>query len=397
MVYFGTSKLLESHGHKSFFFSMDHPENLLCETGDYFMPHVNLNTSGDGIIVQVKTAGRIMYSLEAKKRLSKLLDRHNVDVAHLHNIHHQISPSILHELKKRNIPVVMTLHDYKMACASYSMLNKGKPCEACKGKKYLQIVKNKCVKDSFAKSLLGFFEMYFHHKFLDIYDKVDLLISPSQFLKDKLKEMGFDKRVVHLPNFIDMEKFRGSQNNSDNETSIVYLGRLSSEKGLLTLLKAVKILNDKIKIALNIIGEGPIRGELEKKAKAEGMDNVRFHGYMKGEKLYDELRKNQVVIIPSEWYENNPISVLEAFALGKPVIGSRIGGIPELVRDGETGYTFEPGNAGDLCDKVMMLLSDDTTRNIMGQNARKFVVTKFNPEKHYQELMEIYQSVIEMN
>jgi Glycosyltransferase len=209
--------------------------------------------------------------------------------------------------------------------------------------------------------------------------------------------MGFDKRVVHLPNFIDMEKFRGSQNNSDNETSIVYLGRLSSEKGLLTLLKAVKILNDKIKIALNIIGEGPIRGELEKKAKAEGMDNVRFHGYMKGEKLYDELRKNQVVIIPSEWYENNPISVLEAFALGKPVIGSRIGGIPELVRDGETGYTFEPGNAGDLCDKVMMLLSDDTTRNIMGQNARKFVVTKFNPEKHYQELMEIYQSVIEMN
>ena len=394
MVYFGIANLMESHGHKSNFFSMHHPENLPCETSDYFMPYVDFAANSNGIMGQVKTAGRILYSLDAKKRISKLLDKHIIDIAHLHNIHHQISPSILHELKKRNIPVVMTLHDYKMSCASYSMLSKGRPCEACEGRRYLQIVKNKCVKDSFTKSFLGFFEMYFHHKFIDIYNNVDLFISPSKFLKDKLGEMGFDKKIVHIPNFIDMKKFGVNGNYDIDGNSIAYLGRLSSEKGLLTLLKAAKILNAKSRIYLNIIGDGPVRGELEKKVTSEGIDNVRFHGYVKGEKLYNELRKNMVVIIPSEWYENNPISVLEAFALEKPVVGARIGGIPELVMDGETGYTFEPGNAEDLSDKIMRTLSDDATRIKMGQNSRRFVESELNPEKHYQKLMGIYLSII---
>ncbi len=234
-------------------------------------------------------------------------------------------------------------------------------------------------------------EMNLHHKVLGIYDNVDIFISPSQFLKDKLEELGFEKKIVHIPNFIDTKRFKPIEVEECNENSIVYFGRLSSEKGLMTLLEAVKILNLESDIMVNIIGDGAIKGELEEKAKTESMDNVRFLGYMKGEKLYNEIRKSQIVVIPSEWYENNPISVLEAFALEKPVIGSRIGGIPELVKDGETGYTFEPGNAEDLSEKIKTLLSDDSLRIEMGQNARRFVEIELNPEKHYQKLMKIYQ------
>jgi glycosyltransferase involved in cell wall biosynthesis len=370
---------------------MHHQGNLPCETKDYFMPFVDFNTDSSGIMGQVSKAGRILYSFEARKRLSKLLDKYVVDIAHLHNIYHQISPSILHEFAKRKIPVVMTLHDYKMVCAAYNMPTDGIFCEACRGERYFEAIKRKCVKDSFVKSVLSCIAMYLHHKVLDIYDNIDIFISPSQFLKDKLEGMGFEKKIVHLPNFIDIKRFKQIKIEDCNENSVVYFGRLSPGKGLRTLLEAAKRLNLESDIIVNILGDGPIKEELEEKVKTENIDNVKFLGYMKGEKLYNELRKNQIVVIPSEWYENNPISILEAFALKKPVIGSRIGGIPELVKDGKTGYTFEPGNAEDLSEKIKTLLSDDSLRIKMGYNARRFVELEFNPEKHYQKLIKIYQ------
>lgn len=389
-VYFGTAKILESHGHTSSFFSMHHPDNVPCETGNYFMPYVDLNTDSNGVASQLKSAGRILYSSEAKRRLSRLLEEYPADIAHLHNIHHQISPSILHTLKKKNIPVVMTLHDYKMVCASYSMMVNGKPCEACSGGKYLEIIRNKCVKGSLAKSCLAALEMYVHHRLFDMYNNVDIFISPSLFLKHKLEAMGFRKKIVHLPNFIDTERFK-RVNNEENgkENSVAYFGRLTNEKGLWTLLKAAKNIGDKLEI--KIIGDGPLRNGLEETVKKEGMKNVRFLGYQKGDTLYREIKRSKAVVLPSEWYENNPISVLEAFALGKPVIGARIGGIPELVKDGETGFTFESGNINDLSQKISTLQNNDLFLPTIGGNARKFVTDEFNPERYYQGLMEIYQ------
>lgn len=385
-----TGKLLSNRGHDVYFWGMHHPQNLHYPYKAFFVSYVDYNKPS-GIFQQLKASINILYSLEAKSKINALLNEKKPDIVHLHNFAHQISPSILHEFARRKIPVVMTLHDYKMVCASYSMFVNGKPCEACKEKKYLEVIKKKCVKGSFVKSLLASMEMYLHHKLLDIYDNVDIFISPSQFLKDKLEELGFEKKIVHIPNFIDTKRFKPIKVEECNENSIVYFGRLSSEKGLMTLLEAVKILNLESDIMVNIIGDGPIKGELKEKAKTKSIDNIRFLGYMKGEKLYNEIRKSQIVVIPSEWYENNPISVLEAFALEKPVIGSRIGGIPELVEDGETGYTFEPGNAEDLSEKIKTLLLDDTVRIEMGQNARRFVEIELNPEKHYQKLKEIYE------
>jgi len=391
-VYFRTADILKSQGHMSLFFSMHYQENIPCETSNFFMPYVDLVNS-NGLINQVKNAGRILYSLEARKKLSQLLEKYPIDIAHLHNIHHQISPSILHELKKREIPIIMTLHDYKMVCASYSMLAQEKPCEACCGRKYFNTIKKRCIKGSFAKSVLAALEMYLHHKILDMYSNVDVFVSPSLFLKNKLHEMGFTKEIIHIPNFIDIGRFKqiveGEQIPLEN--SIVYFGRLSEIKGLWTLIEATRLLGSSADVQVKIIGDGPLKESLERRVRSLQLKNVSFLGYMKGDALFKEIKNSMFAILPSEWYENNPISVLEAFALGKPVIGSRIGGIPELVKDNETGLTFEPGNAEDLYSKIEYLMNNKDKIVEMGRNAREFVEEEFNPEKYYKRLMGAYQ------
>ncbi len=397
-VYFRTAEILESYGKKSIFFSMNHNMNIGSEFAEYFMPYVDLNRTEGGFAGQIKTALRILYSFEAKKRLAALLDKYpTINIAHLHNIHHQISPSILHLLKKRNIAVVMTLHDYKMGCASYTMIAGNKICESCSNGRYTSIVKKRCVKNSFIKSFLATIEMYLHHKILNIYNNVDIFISPSIFLKNKLEEMGFDKKIVHLPNFIDAKTLNLKNSDKNNNTNtFLYFGRLSSEKGLFTLLRAAKILrNNNSKITLKIIGDGELKSYLEKIVKDDDINNVIFCEHMNNDQLDHEINNSLAVILPSEWYENSPMSILESFALAKPVIGAKIGGIPELIIDGVTGYTFEAGNAEDLVDKVMKITNDNEGRYLMGKNAKETIERDFSSENYYHQLLTIYDMAIQ--
>lgn len=249
---------------------------------------------------------------------------------------------------------------------------------------------NKCVKDSGAKSLLNTAEMYLHHRILHLYDLIDVFISPSRFLENKVKEMGFRNETLYLPYFINLEEHHPRYDWEEN--SIAYLGRLSREKGLFTLIEAMRGLPD---IKLKIIGEGPLREALGDRVKADGIHNVEFAGYKTGEELRNEIRKSMAVVVPSEWYENLPFAVLEPFALGKSVIGARIGGIPELIRDNETGLTFESGNSNDLRSKIAYLANNAEKVVHMGHNARLFAEKELNAEKHYEELIEIYSRAIE--
>jgi glycosyltransferase involved in cell wall biosynthesis len=223
---------------------------------------------------------------------------------------------------------------------------------------------------------------------LHIYDEIGIYISPSKFLKNKVSEMGFKHEVVYMPNFVALEEFRPSYESS--EESIVYAGRLSYEKGIATLLDAMKGLDIKLKI----IGDGPLGDEYKSKAEREHINNVHFLGYRKNADLQHEIKKSLLLVIPTECYENNPRTVIEAFALGKPVVGARIGGIPELVRDWETGITFEAGNVNDLRDKIRSMLQNRERLREMGKRAREFVEKELNPETHYHMLMEIYKKAI---
>ncbi|MBI4707243.1 MAG: glycosyltransferase family 4 protein [Candidatus Omnitrophica bacterium] len=397
-VYLKSAELLRKHGHNVLFFSMHHPENLSCSTEEYFVPYVEL-TDQHSILNQFRIAWRILYSLKARRNLSKLLDRYPVDIAHLHDICYHISPSILHELKKRAIPVVMTLHDFKMVCTSYYMFAEGKICEACRQGSYYMAIKKRCVKDSLAKSAIAFLEMYLHHGILGIYDSVDVFITPSLFLKEKLEGAGFNKNIVQLYNFLDINEqddIAGESCSDNMKNAISYIGRLSQEKGLITLLDAAKSLLDRgSKVRINIIGDGPLMEKLQEKVKAEQINNVNFAGYLKRKDVYREIRNSLAVVLPSEWYENNPMSVIEAFALGRPVIGSRIGGIPELVRDHERGLLFQPGDANELSSVIEYFMDHPGMAGEMGKKAREFYEEELNQERHYQRLMVIYKQISE--
>lgn len=382
-----TGRLLERKGHTVTFWGMDHPENPVYPHSDLFVSHVDYNRR-NSIFKQFKAAANLLYSFEAKNQITRLLEIKKPDIVHINNLYHQLSPSILDVFAKNNIPAIMTLRDYKIVCPAYSMLAGGKPCEECKGGRYYRCFLNRCTKTSYAKSLLNTVEMYLHHNILRIYDKIDAFISPSMFLQAKVRQMGFGKKIVYLPNFTSLEQF--AECSGPKENSIVYVGRLSPEKGITTLLEAVRGLD----IQLKIIGDGPERESLEYKTKSERLDNVVFLGYKSGDALMDDVKHSISLIMPSECYENNPRSVIEAFAVGKPVIGARIGGIPELVKDGTTGYTFTPGDASDLREKIEYLLRDPDSAIEMGKNARRFIEQN-NPGNHYQDLMKIYQTAID--
>lgn len=383
-----TGELLRRKGHQVAYWGMSHPDNPDYTHKNLFVNYVDL-VNGGGLVRQLKTAANIFYSFEAKQKIRKLIGIDRPDIVHLNNFAHQISPSILDIFDKLNIPTVMTFRDYKLVCPAYSMFCKNEVCEKCKGGNFYHCFINKCTHDSRIKSFVNMLEMYLHHKILHIYNKIDAFISPSMFLRNKLKEMGFDREIEYLPNFTDFDTSQSLPECDNN--CIVYFGRLSKEKGLFTLLDAVK----DIKVQLKIIGDGPIRTQLEEKVATEKISNVVFTGYKKSEELKREIQNSAATITPSECYENNPRTIIESFALGKPVIGARIGGIPELVIDGKTGYTFEPGNAVDLKSKIESLISNPDKCMQMGKNARKYVEEGFNSEKHYEKLMEIYQSAID--
>ena len=379
-----TGKILEQHDHDVVFWGMDHPDNPDYPFANLFVSYVSYEDSG-GLLFKAKTAMNVLYSFEARKKMAALLNQIKPDLVHLNNFAHQISPSILDEIKKHKIPVVMTMRDYKMVCPTYSMLRKGDVCERCREGRFYHCAINRCTKGSLFKSLVNVAEMYLHHKVLHIYDKIDLYISPSRFLKTKVKEMGLRGEVVYLPNCVDVSGF--DPDFAWQEESIVYVGRLSHEKGLETLIDAVKNIAD---VRLKIIGDGPLKKFLEEKIRNENIGNVDFLGYRTGKDLHDEIRKSMFLVIPSEWYENNPRTVIEAFALGKPVVGARIGGIPELVRDQKTGLTYTSGDSADLKEKISLMLQNSDKIPGMGRNARTLVEQELNAEIHYRRLMEIY-------
>ena len=384
--FFDMARILTKNGHKVTYLSMAHPDNFDSSSSEYFTKHIDF-AGPLSFMEKITGAAHLIYSADAKKKIKKLIKDERPDIVHLHNIHSQISPSILSVVKKENIPCVMTLHDYKMVCPVYTLFLRGKICERCSQKNFYHCFLNKCTKNSYMRSLLSTLEMYIHHSIMHIYDRVDGFISPSRFLIDKFRNMGFTKSISYVPNPIFPDEFKCSY---EGETkTLMYFGRLSYEKGLHTFLKAVKGIDADCQIH----GQGPLEHELKKLKQKEALNNVTFYGHSGKEKIRGYLTKALFVVVPSEWYENSPYAVTEAFASGKPVIGSRIGGIPELVVDNETGLTFQPGNERELRSHILHLLNNPDKIHKMGQKARKVAEDKLNPSSFYDRLFSIYEKI----
>ncbi len=384
---FEVSEQLRAHGHEQLFFAMEHAKNRPCAQSQYFVSTIEYRNSS--LAYKMKTAlptvGKTVYSYASRRKLAALLDAEKPDIAHIHLITNQISPSILHALRDANIPTVQTVHEYNLVCpiGLRYIARKGELCDRCLGGNYLHSVVHRCTHDAILPSALAAGAKFFHHA-TRIYERnIDVFIAPSQFMADTLVNAKVPPEKVHvLLHELDLEQYRPQFEAGD---TLVYFGRLSPEKGIRTLLESMEQLPD---IPLVIVGDGPQRVELEGIAGERNLKNVRFEGYLSGEALHDVIRKAFAVVVPSECYDNSPMAVYEAQALGKPVIASRIGGIPELVQNGETGYLFDAGDIVGLAEKIRTAAANPANCTALGEAARRRVETLCHA--HYDQLLSLY-------
>lgn len=367
-------RLLKQHGHNVAFFSMQHPLNIQSEWDSFFPSNIDFQSKK--ISNKINSLIRLYYSNEVKKKFINLIETFKPDIVHLNNIHSQLSPLIGEIAHKKGIKVIWTLHDYKLICPSYSCLNKSQICELCiQNNNPIHVVKERCMKNSFLASLLAYFEAIIWNK-NRIINNTDIFISPSSFLANKMIEAGYPaKKIKIMHNFIN----RSFSNNIKTIKSnyCCYLGRLSDEKGIKTLIKAT----ESTKFQLKIIGTGPLEKQLNK-----NNSNIEFCGFKEWEEISSILQDSKFLILPSEWYENNPISVIESLCLGTPVLGSKIGGIPEIIDINQNGLLFEPGNVNDLKEKIELMFNSDFDYNTISKNAREI----FSAENYYNKLIKIY-------
>ncbi|MBD3335387.1 MAG: glycosyltransferase [Candidatus Eisenbacteria bacterium] len=388
--YLDVSRLLQERGHAVSHLSMRHSRNVAPQEADAFVEEVDYR-GRLGLAAKVRAGLRVLYNRESARRVRESLAVRRPHVAHLQNIYHQLSLSVVRELARHDVPMIMTLHDYKPVCPAYLLMTQGEICERCRGGRFYNAARYRCVLDSRAASIVAAAEAYLH-TWWGTYGQIDLYLSPSRFLRDKVIAMGLSGGSVrHLNNFLPVEGFKPR---FGGPPVVVYAGRLSREKGLAALLEAARLQNVGRGWTLRILGEGPLRETLERRVRQDGLEEgVRFEGYRSGEDLKDAIRESRVVIVPSEWYENQPYAIVEAFALGKPVIGSRIGGIPELVRDGASGWTFPPGDAAALGEAIRSALESPQRVEEMGRAARRQVEDEHHPEQHMERLLSYYREV----
>jgi glycosyltransferase involved in cell wall biosynthesis len=380
-VLFEEKKILEAHGHQVPVFSQAHPNNEFSEFSDYYSPFKDWRRISR--FQKVPMALNMMYDRRTARSFSRFLEATGCNIVHAHNIYGGLTTSILDIAQKKGVPVVMTLHDYKLICPSYSMLNRGIVCEDCKGGRFIHSLLNTCHKESLTASGVYCIESYLN-KWLHKYDTIRYFISPSMFSLAKHAEHGIPRdRLLHIRNFVNLATCKPQH---EDGKYALFVGRLSKEKGILTLLTALEHLDAPVRV----VGDGPLKAGYEDFVRDHRMNHVTFEGYKSG----DDLKKLYVdaafLVVPSEWYENAPMTILEAYAHGKPVIGSRIGGIPEMIDDGRTGLLFTPGDADELSECIQSLWADKSLRADMGRAALAKVEREFSCQSHYERLMGVY-------
>lgn len=386
--FFELNRLLESQGEEVIPFSVKNRLNSYTPFEPSFLNYIDL-FGRKRPTDYPKILTRVLYSFEAKNRIKTLIEKTRPQVAHVHIIHHGISSSVLPVIRECGIPAVHTVHNFDLICPSYSLFSNGRICQACKGGLYLRAALRRCHKGSFWTSSLLALKACLYKLTKSYENNIDLFIAPSRFLKALLIEYGFDKdRLVYMPHFIDAGKYSPWYTDSGY---FVYFGRLDDAKGLPTLLEAMKKVRD---IKLYIVGSGPSRETLERSAEGAGLSNVKFLKPCGDEALKDIIKNAMFTVAPSESYETFGLSIIESFAMGKPVIGSDLGAIPEIIDDGVNGLLFEPGNVEALAEKIQYFIDHPGLCLDMGHNARRKAEVRYNPRDHYEKLKNLYSSLL---
>lgn len=355
---------LAGMGHAVQFFGMEHAGRCVGNAVNAYTSDMDFH--GGSLLSKLTYPVKTIYSQEARRQLRKVLDDFQPDVCHINNFNYQLTPSIILEIQRwrkctgRSCRMIFTAHDYQLVCPNHMCNNPvtHENCEKCLGGHFAACVKGKCIHGSMAKSVIGALEGYIWNA-CGVYKYLDCMICCSAFLKGKMDvNPVFREKTVALHNFVEQTDFE----QAEKKDYVLYFGRFSQEKGIRTLLNVCRELPN---VPFVLAGSGPLEDE------ARGLANVKNVGFCTGEKLKKLIREARFSVYPSEWYENCPFSVMESQLYGTPVLASDIGGIPELIRPGETGELFEAGNQADLKQKIEKLWLDRERTHLYSQNCRK--------------------------
>ncbi len=379
--FFVMGELLEKHGHRVIPFTAKQPQDEPSSWSEYFPEGVNFQSP------TALDVGRFIYSHRAAQAMNRMLDEHPVDIAHLQIYYGQLTASILAPLRRAGVPIVQTIHDLKLVCPVYSLMSHGKICEDCQGKHFWKGIVKRCNRGSLARSALSVAEAY-ASRWLGAVDHIDQFISVSGFQRDKLVELGVPgEKITVVHNFIDVDPNEPEPVPGDY---ILYFGRIERLKGVYTLLDAAKRAPD---VKLVLVGEGDAYDEVAGLIEEQGIGNVALRGFAKGDELKQLIQGSLATVLPSEGYDNCPMAVLESLGMGKAVIGSRIGGIPELVDDSEDGFLVTPGDGKDLAERMNWMWNHRSEVAAMGLRGRGKVVRRFDAQTHYLRIADVYRNV----
>ena len=371
-------------------FAMAHPENEPSEWRNYFPDNFALSVASSS----VASLPRFFHSAEAREKFSRLLDDFRPDIIHAHGIYHHLTNAILKPAKERGVPIVYTLHDYKLICPAYHFYTeKNGVCEKCRGGKQWRCLTNRCTHGSLAMDALYAVDGLAQWHSGALRKAVARFVGPCRFIVDKFAEHGFPREKLRfVPNFFesaddapalpaDVAAVRARHGRH-----ILYFGRLSAEKGVDVLIDAAATVG----APLVIVGDGPKRGELEAQARALGA-RCFFTGHLKGSALWAHVEAACAVALPSVWYEIAPKSILEAQARSRPIVTTTIGGMPEMVEHGVTGLLAPPADRAALAETLRRLLTmNESALARMGARGRESALKNFTRDRYYREMTALY-------
>jgi glycosyltransferase involved in cell wall biosynthesis len=379
---FVLSELLQKKGHRVIPFAVHHPKNQVTQWSEYFPRRVNFEHPRLADLIQ------FIYSRPAATAINRLLKDIPIDIAHLHIYYGQLTASILTPLQEAGVPIVQTLHEYKIVCPVYTLVSNGEICQACKGHAFWNATLKRCNRGSVARSLLSTVESYVS-KALGSVRNIDHFITVSNFQREKVIELGLPaEKVTTIHNFIDTNSIQPSVEPGEY---FLYVGRLERIKGLFTLIEAASSLNE---IPLLIAGDGEARLELEQLIEQNDLKHIHLLGFKGENELHQLIRNSICTLAPSEWYETFGLTLIESLAHGRPAIASYIGGMSELLSDTTDGFLVPPKNVEVLREKMSWMAKHRREAVEMGQAGRQKVETQFNPEIHYEKILDVYRKVL---
>ena len=387
---FELMELMREQGHEVALFSMADPRGEPTSFDRHFVPHIDFKAK-PGWVRKAWQAAHAIYSTDARRRIRAMIKEFRPDVAHVRNIYHHLSPSILWELKAQKVPVLYHLNDFKLLCPTYNLVAQGKACEACKGGKFWHALRPKpsCYPGVGPRMVLTT-EAY-AHRWLGTYRHcVGLFLAPSRFVRDKFVEHGWDgNRFEVLPHFQRIHELR--ERGAETDAPLLYFGRLSAEKGVDDLLRSMQQLPH---LRLIIAGDGPQRADLQELAGSLGLSNVKFVGQVGPTERDGLISQSRFTVLPSRAYETLGKTILESYAEGRAVVASDMGSRRELVHQGETGFLYRTGDVNQLAMAIQSLGSSPELAERMGRAGWETLRQHHTPEGHYQKLMSLYEGLI---